>query len=81
MNVLIVHNSDEVIAAFGGTDEEIFQKIKDSHFWSDIVKRMAELEDDEGEPLMEEAINLQSFVNELYHDGDSQNGYTLLPLQ
>lgn len=79
MKALMVHNSDEVKACFiGETEEEILGKLKLSEYWEDIVDRLK----DDGviDRSMEEDIDLIKMddVTSLYHDGDSEDGYTLL---
>jgi hypothetical protein len=81
MKVLIVHNSDEVKDCFiGETDEIILEKLKNSEYWEDITNRLIydqypDFDDDE--KIAEKEIILEN-VTDLYHDGDSEDGYTLL---
>jgi hypothetical protein len=73
--VLIVHNSDEIKACFiGTTDEELVTKIMSSEYQEDINNRLRdELDDDEHDFI----VNMEA-ITSLYHDGDSEDGYTLL---
>lgn len=68
MKALVVHNSDEVKAVFVGSKETILSNIKASEYWEDITSRL---------PLEDEEITLDT-ITELYHDGDSEDGYTLV---
>jgi hypothetical protein len=85
MLVLVVHNSDEVSRVFfGETKEEILQKVfKDHEVCEDIRERLIdeeiirEGEDDNDESLPIE-FNLDMVIDNLHHDGDSEDGYTLL---
>ena len=76
MNALIVHNSDEVKACFIGTEKEILAKLKESEYWEDITDRCNNLKDLD-DPGEEEEITIDD-VTDLYHDGDSEDGYTLI---
>jgi hypothetical protein len=69
MDVLIIHNSDEVIDCFVGTQEEILIKVKASKYWEDIIERLDYC-------MIPEVITL-NMIETLYHDGDSEDGYTL----
>lgn len=81
MKALIVHNSDEVKDCFiGETDEIILEKLRNSKYWEDITHRLVHNQDldlDDDELPTEEDIALEN-VTDLYHDGDSEDGYTLL---
>ena len=75
MQVLVKHDSDGVYAAYVGTEEEILEKLKQSDDWvDDIVFRLV----DEG-TYTEDQITVDIINDELIHDGDSEQGYTLLP--
>jgi len=84
MKALIVHNSDEVKACFIGTKKEIFLKLKTSEYWEDITNRLVDedLSDEDVEEGWqvnnEKDITLVQIVDNLHHDGDSEDGYTLL---
>lgn len=94
MKALIVHNSDEVKSVFiGETNEEIISKLKADPgisnmwgtftAWSDIVDRTVvdtEVDSDsldDGVITSEDQITMEH-ITDLYHDGDSEDGYTLL---
>jgi hypothetical protein len=82
---LVVHNSDEVKGVFiGFTKDEILSKLKESKYWENIIGRLEEEfvpvsdEDDiEGREFKIDDIDLDT-VTELHHDGDSEDGYTLI---
>lgn len=76
MKALIVHDSDEVKACFiGKTDEEIIEKLKKSEHWEDVVERL--LQDPDEREEQEPKITM-SDITSLFHDGDSEDGYTLI---
>lgn len=79
MKALIVHNSDEVIACFTGeTEEEILEKLKKSEHWEDIINRLSDEEFiDNFEGNKPNNITMDN-VTDLFHDGDSEDGYTLI---
>lgn len=69
---IVVHNSDKVKDVFsGGTRGEILDKLKKSKYWSDIKERVQE----ENESTSSIRMN---HITSLYHDGDSEDGYTLI---
>lgn len=72
LQFIVVHDSDEVhdvIAADNKSD--LFKAIMKSTWKNDIVERL------EDEDIEEEDITLDNIINTLYHDGDSEVGYTL----
>lgn len=84
MQVLVIHNSDEVKDVVVGTDKEILQILRNTTYWEDIVARLRSdgslnyhnlsaprTDFDEREVTLE-------MVTTLYHDGDSEDGYSLL---
>lgn len=74
---LVVHDSDEVKDVFIGVDKEtILVNLKISKYWKDIVERLEEAYG-EDEDFPEDEVTLDT-VTELHHDGDSEDGYTLL---
>lgn len=77
MKALVVHNSDEVKCVFVGvTEQEILDKLKGSLYWEDIVSRIC---DEDEDSFKEEEINISDHIDGyLVHDGDSEDGYTLL---
>jgi hypothetical protein len=80
MKALIIYNSDEVKVCFIGTEKEILEKLKKSEYWEDITDRSIHEKDpdfDDDVDITEENITLDN-VTDLYHDGDSEDGYTLL---
>ena len=80
MKALIVHNSDEVVACFiGETDLEIIKKLKKNQdYWQDIMDRLNEGEDENTEEyVLPDDVTMYD-ITDLYHDGDSEDGYTLI---
>lgn len=76
MKALIVHNSDEVKACIlGYSEEEILEKLKATEYWEDVVNRINDASSED--PVDEDQITLSGVTN-LYHDGDSEDGYTLI---
>lgn len=84
IKALIVHNSDKVKTCFIGTEEQIFEKLKASPYWEDVVNRLVDedLEDEELEESYqtnhESKITIWMIDSDLHHDGDSEDGYTLI---
>lgn len=84
MKALVVHNSDQVKAVFVGTEEQIRSRLKKSKYWKSVISRLVN-EDIKDEDLeeswqvrTEDDITIQRIVSNLFHDGDSEDGYTLL---
>lgn len=79
MKALIVHNSDEVKAVFVGvTDQEVIDKLLLSEYRDDILDRIADVLDEEEADKKANAPVTMEEITDLYHDGDSEDGYTLL---
>lgn len=80
MKALIVHDSDEVKACFiGQTNKEILEKLKKSEYWEDIVNRVCSNDEDDEDAVKEQDITIEDHIDGyLPHDGDSEDGYTLL---
>lgn len=73
MKALIVHNSDKVKACFIGKDNaELLDKIMASEYSDDILDRLGEKTEGIGIVVSIDTIT------DLYHDGDSEDGYTLI---
>lgn len=68
MQVLVIHNSDEVKDVIVGTSQVILTTLKNTTYWADVVHR---LEYPPGDITLD-------MVTDLYHDGDSEDGYSLL---
>lgn len=79
MKALVVHDSDKVKDVFiGVTDQEILGKLEKSRYWAGITDRIAGgLDEEEADAKANEPISMDE-VTSLYHDGDSQDGYTLM---
>lgn len=79
MKALVVHDSDKVKDVFiGVTDQEILGKLEKSRYWAGITDRIANgLDEEEADAKSNEPISMDE-VTSLYHDGDSQDGYTLM---
>jgi len=71
LNLLAVHDADQVHNIYGAdSEEEMLEILKDSRWWEDIKDRIEYKEEDD--------ITLDD-ITYLYHDGDSEVGYTLNP--
>ena len=91
---LVVHNSDEVKAVFvGDSIKAIIKRVMGTSYGNDIEKRSLEYyneymsDDHEKEDYVDvteipflDLTNdiLEYMITRLYHDGDSEDGYTLL---
>jgi len=72
--LLAVHDSDEVHDIYAAdSEEEMLEILKDTEWWEDIIDRVR---DEDEEPLEEKLITLEH-ITDLYHDGDSEVGYTI----
>lgn len=75
MKALIVHDSDGIFDCFiGETEDEILIKVLNSKHGEDIMNR---LNDDDEKEIDKTDVTMEQ-VTSLYHDGDSECGYTLV---
>lgn len=90
---LVVHNSDEVKAVFvGDTIKSIIKRVMGSKHGQDIINRSLVYYNDymSDDHMKEDYIDvdeipfndleddfIEELITRLYHDGDSEDGYTL----
>lgn len=78
---IVIHNSDEVKAVIlGGDKQHLLQKLRYSEYWEDITTRLIneKATEEHWTVQREEDITIDRIVGYLHHDGDSEDGYTLL---
>lgn len=72
---LIVHDSDGIFECFvGNTSAEILEQVKKSERLEDILERLNGYDEEE---ITEENLTMDQ-IESLKHDGDSEEGYTLI---
>ena len=79
MKALVVHNSDKIKDVFiGETEQELIDKLLSSKYRRDVLDRIADsLSEEEADAKANHPIMMDE-ITRLYHDGDSQDGYTIL---
>lgn len=74
---LIVHDADGIFECFvGNSYSEILEQVKNSKWLKAILERLNGY-DEEEEEITEENLTMDH-VESLKHDGDSEEGYTLI---
>lgn len=86
---LVVHNSDVVKAVFVGELHDLMTRVMQTSYGNDIEKRSLEYYNDDMSADNERWVNrdeiplsyltehAEALLDRLYHDGDSEDGYTL----
>lgn len=84
MKALIVHNSDQAKACFvsrfvtkTASERELVDKVMKSKYGPDILERLNDSREAEDFTVDESNITLTQIAS-LHHDGDSEDGYTLM---
>lgn len=69
--ILVIHDSDQVRNVITGTFDEILHKLIKSDYFEDISERLGSFPEGHAGHI------ITIITQELYHDGDSQVGYTI----